>query len=73
MSITVKNITDQIGADAICARLGVTSHSVRGVRARGEFPARWYAGIKLMCAEKGIDCPDGLFNFIEPAPVEPAE
>ncbi|WP_145398566.1 hypothetical protein [Paracoccus sulfuroxidans] len=59
----VHQITDTLGADAICAALNVTSHSVRGARTSGVFPASWYDVLQSMCIEMGIPCPRNAFNW----------
>lgn len=59
----VRKITKQLGADAICARLGVTHHSVRHAKATGCFPSGWYDEIDKMCREAGIPCPRAAFNW----------
>lgn len=57
-------ITDALTADAICERLGVSSHSVRHARTEGRFPARWFDPLDAMCAEAGIECPRSAFHWI---------
>jgi hypothetical protein len=59
----VQIITDQIPADAICERFGVKDRSIRLARERGVFPASWYRGIKLLCAEHGVEFTDEAFNW----------
>jgi hypothetical protein len=63
----VHRITDELGADAICARLGVSSHSIRYARTDGSFPASWYGPLKTMCDDAGIPCPLTAFNWRAPA------
>ena len=60
---SVITITDALGADAICARLGVSQHSVRHARWAGAFPGNWYGRIKPMCDEIRIECPMAAFNW----------
>lgn len=59
----IHHITDTLGADAICAALGVTPHSIRGARTTGHFPASWYDALQSMCIEAGIPCPRNAFNW----------
>ena len=59
----VRLIVAIVGADKICATLGVTSHSVRYALNAGSFSASWYAGLLRLCKEAGIDCPMALFNW----------
>jgi hypothetical protein len=63
MRTAVHTITDTVGSDAICARLGVKPRSVRLARTEGRFPASWYAEISAMCDEAGVDCPLDAFNW----------
>ena len=60
---SVHHITDTLSSDAICARLGVSHHSVRYARTDGAFPASWYGPLKEMCDETGIPCPLTAFNW----------
>lgn len=69
----VINITDKLGADAICSGLSVTNHSVRHARFTGAFPAAWYRQLKEMCEAEGIDCPLSAFNFKSPTSRPSAE
>lgn len=59
----IHHITDTLGAEAICAALGVTPHSIRGARTTGQFPASWYDALQSMCIEVGIPCPRNAFNW----------
>jgi len=59
----IHNITDTLGADAICAALDVTPHSIRHARTTGLFPASWYDALYSMCDEIGIPCPRSAFNW----------
>lgn len=59
----VREITDTLATDALCARLGVKPHSIRHARTTGTFPASWYAPLKAMCDAAGIECPMSAFNW----------
>tara|TARA_R110002051_G_scaffold325869_1_gene432641 strand:+ start:1517 stop:1741 length:225 start_codon:yes stop_codon:yes gene_type:complete len=59
----VKKIIDGIGAETICNRLGVTSHSVRGARTNGAFPASWFDELDALCRSSDIECPRSVFNW----------
>lgn len=59
----VLEITDAIPSELMCARLGVSAHSVRGARTSGVFPASWYAVLSDICAEVGVGCPRDAFNW----------
>ena len=63
----VIHITDAFPVDDLCARLGVTPHSVRYARTVGVFPASWYAVLSDMCTTAGILCPRSAFNWKAPA------
>lgn len=62
-SHVVQKITKELGNAAIREAVGVSDHSIRYARTTGKFPASWYAPIKAMCDERGVDCPLGVFNF----------
>lgn len=62
----VITITDAIPAEAICQRLGVTSHSIRHARTTGGFAASWYVGLSELCRDAGIECPKSAFNWKAP-------
>jgi len=62
----VKSITDELGADAMCARLGVTEHSIRHARHTGAFPASWFPIVKTMAEDAGLQCPMEVFNWKSP-------
>lgn len=60
---TIISITDALGSEAICRRLGIGPHSVRYARTEGLFPASWYGPLREMCEAAGIDCPMDAFNW----------
>lgn len=62
----VRFIIGTLGKDAICARLGVTPHSVRFAKVEGSFSAGWYAGLLELCCAAGITCPMHVFNWKSP-------
>jgi len=63
---TVISIVKAIGSAEIQQALEVTSHSVRHARCVGRFPASWFPVIRTLCAGRGIDCPEGVFNWRNP-------
>ncbi len=71
-----KTICDAIGRKAIADHIGASLTAVSNASTEGKFPARWYRGIRDLCAGAGIPCPDDAFNFIRPinpnAPTEDA-
>lgn len=60
---TVAEITRKVPQDEICARLGVQPRSIRFARERRLFPASWFKEMSKLCEERGVECPDSLFNF----------
>ncbi|WP_273280914.1 hypothetical protein [Pseudooceanicola atlanticus] len=64
---SVIEILDKLDEEIILARLNVKPRSIRLARERGMFPAKWYPVIRDLCAEGGLDCPDGVFNFASPS------
>jgi hypothetical protein len=60
---TAATICDMIGRKAIADRVGVKLAAVSNASTEGMFPAKWFAAIKSMCGEAGIDCPESLFRF----------
>ena len=70
---TVRTITDALGSVAIQERLGVTEFSIRHARREGSFAASWYAAMKAMCDEAGVDCPMSAFNWKTSEPASPSE
>lgn len=65
--ITAKIICDAIGRRAIAEAIGVTPAAVSNYSAAGVFPASWYLAVKAMCDARGLVCPEGLFNFVNPS------
>lgn len=59
----VHTITEALGAERICAEIGVKPRSIRFARTEGVFPARWYGPLKGLCDEAGIECPMSAFNW----------
>lgn len=71
--ISAKEVCDVLGRRAMAKRLGVGVTQISNASVEGQFPARWFAILRDMCAEAGIDCPEYLFTFIAPtAPQEDA-
>lgn len=68
----VKNIADSLGDDFIARRCGVSEHSVRSARWRGQFPASWFTVVKAACDAEGLPCPVEAFNFKSPSADAPA-
>lgn len=64
--IAASDICDALGRKAIADRIGVGLTAVSNASVDGGFPAKWFAVLREMCAEVGIECPERLFNFIQP-------
>lgn len=65
--VTASDICDALGRKAIADRIGVGLTAVSNASADGGFPAKWFAVLREMCAECGLDCPEHLFNFVRPS------
>ncbi|QDP64874.1 MAG: hypothetical protein Unbinned5081contig1001_31 [Prokaryotic dsDNA virus sp.] len=65
---TSQDIAQQIGRKEISEALGVGIKAISNACVAGSFPASWYAEIKALCDERGIDCPLCAFNFKTPSP-----
>lgn len=59
----VSSICDKVGRPVVARRLGVGLTAVSNAVVAGVFPASWYAGVKSLCDERGIDCPMSAFNW----------
>ena len=60
---TVSSICDQIGRKKMAATLGVGLTSISNASVANTFPTPWFKVVEKLCNEKGIECPDDLFNF----------
>ena len=69
--MSVETICDSIGRARIAAVVGVKRTAVSNAVRDNSFPAAWYAVIKQLCADVGLDCSDELFSFRAPQAVEP--
>lgn len=68
MNTTVK-IANKLGRQEIASRIGVTKQMVYNRTSEGKYPAKWYAIILSMCAERGMEAPDiEAFSFDLPKP-----
>lgn len=66
--VTASHICDKLGRREMADRLNRTVAAISNAASDGAFPAGWYLVISEMCAEKGVDCPQGLFRFLTPQP-----
>lgn len=73
--VTVRTICDEVGRIPLAQSLNVSKSAITNAIAAGKFSPRWYRVVSKICADKGLDCPDDLFDFIEPDArnAEPAE
>lgn len=61
--MTIEEFVDQVGARVIAFRLDVNEQNVRKAVIAGRFPARWYAGLQEIAAERALACPLALFHM----------
>lgn len=62
MSIPTR-IIEAVGTRRIAARVGVVETAVINAKRKPLLPGRWYAPVKELCDEDGIDCPIEAFNW----------
>ena len=70
-AMTTDQIIRTLTAKRIAARVGVKENAV--YNRKSTFPAAWYTGVREMCDEAGIDCPEALFNWSAPKPEHAGE
>ena len=58
---TAKEITSDLGADAIATALGVSVKRV--VNCTVQYPAAWFDVVSKMCIDAGVACPRAAFTF----------
>ena len=56
-------IIEALTSKVIQDKLGITEFSILAAKRKRRFPARWYAPIKQLCDEKGIECPIDAFTW----------
>lgn len=69
--MTVSDICNVLGRAKLATALGVRLSAVSNAVVDGRFPAKWYRVVHEMCGEARIDCPVGLFNFVDPPSADP--
>lgn len=67
--VTVEHICDAVGRAEMARVLGVRKQAISNAVADGRFPAKWFSVVRDMCVHRGVECPEGLFNFAQPAAV----
>ena len=70
---SITDLCDLLGRREIARRVARGVTAVGNAVADGKFPASWYLAIKLMCDERGVECPLQLFRFIDLEPPPPTE
>lgn len=68
--ITVSEICDAIGRQVLAKDLSVGSTAVSNAAVQGRFPAKWFKVVKRHCDRLDLQCPDELFNFLNPTSPE---
>lgn len=56
-------IADALGRARMAETLGVGRTAVSNAVVRQRFPSSWFLILQGMCAERGIECPPGLFDM----------
>lgn len=65
---TAQDIASELTQVQIARALGVGVTAVNNALQRGGlFPAGWYPVVRSLCEERGLECPEGAFNFKVPA------
>jgi hypothetical protein len=59
-----KDLAQALGRTAMAARLDVGLTAISNATVRGKFPAQWFAVLKQMADEAGVECPMCLFSFV---------
>lgn len=68
--ITARKICDVLGRRQIAERVQRGISAVSNAAVEGRFPAVWFVVVREMCAEARIECPERLFGFLPPEPVQ---
>lgn len=61
--MSCRKIIKKLGVAEIAGACGVTESSVRSAFTKNEFPASWYAVLKMVCEGSGIECDTKFFAF----------
>lgn len=61
--MTTHELADLLTRGEIARRLGVHRSAVSNAVVRGRFPSSWYCECRRMAAERGVECPEGLFGM----------
>lgn len=62
-NLTAKDVINLLTSRAVADALGIQTNVMTLYKRKGKLPASWYFTIKRMCAEKGVEVPDSLFNM----------
>jgi len=60
-----RNLINHLGRQAVAGALGVDDSSISHAYRVGKLPAAWYAPLKRMADEKGLEVPLCLFAWRE--------
>jgi hypothetical protein len=61
--IDIAYFLKELGRTKFEQALGHSPPVVTRAKNEGAFPAAWYIGIRDLCAETGLDCPEHLFKW----------
>lgn len=64
--VSTTHIAKELGQRSMADALGVSPTAVNNAVSRGFFPTSWFLVVREMCAARGIECPDEIFNFKSP-------
>jgi hypothetical protein len=64
--IDTREMASTLGRRNIASAVGVGLTAVSNHVVGGLFPASWYLAILFLCEQKGTECPERLFAFIDP-------
>lgn len=64
---TAQDIASELTQAQIARALGVGVTAVNNALQRGgKFPSGWFTVVRSLCEERGLECPEGAFNFKAP-------
>jgi sialic acid synthase SpsE len=60
---TARKIINELGRASVGEAVGLGEKSISRAAVDGSFPASWYAALKKLCDQNGIECPVSAFNM----------
>lgn len=60
---SANDLIEKLGEEFFLAELEMTERNLRHIKTTGKFAGGWYGPISERCAEVGIICPKGAFNW----------